>query len=86
MKRTQIMLGALCGLIMVAGIALAPMSAQAQRKRGTSIKLDDIKVVGKIQKPQAFYVLHRAPLNYKNFKLKRSFLKKVIDAVKRKPF
>lgn len=75
-----------CGLVLAASLCLASNQAHAQRKRGTSIKLDDIKVVGKIQKPQAFYVLSRAPLNYKNFQLRRSFVQKVIESVKKSPF
>lgn len=60
--------------------------AHAQRKRGTVIRLSDFKIVGRIQKPQAFYVLHRAPLNYKSLNFKESFVKKVINAVKKSPF
>ncbi|MCB9637578.1 MAG: hypothetical protein H6727_01570 [Myxococcales bacterium] len=66
---------------------LLPFEAMAQKKRGGRvIRITDVKIVGRIQKPQAFYVLNRAPLNYEGFKRKESFVKKVINAVKKTPF
>lgn len=60
--------------------------AQARRTTGAVIRLQDFKIVGRIQKPQAFYVLHRAPLNYESLEVKESFVKKVIQAVRKNPF
>ena len=76
-------------LLLVFSFALAmPISyANAQKNRRNVIRIKDaVKIVGKIQKPQAFYVLHRAPLNYQGLKLKANFLTKVIQAVKKAPF
>jgi hypothetical protein len=86
MKRNKWLCCALFSAGMAMGLSMSPSDAEAQRKRGTEIKLNDIKVVGKIQKPQAFYVLSRAPLNYQNFQQKRSLIKKVIEAVRKAPF
>ena len=49
---------------------------EAGKGRGTVIRLNDFKIVGRIQKPQAFYVLSRSPLNYKSLKFKEDFIKK----------
>lgn len=76
----------LCSLCFAFALIACVQSVNAQSKRGTVIKLQDVKVVGKLQKPQAFYVLHRAPLNYKNFQRKRNHIRKVINSVKRNPF
>lgn len=85
-KRTYgILTFAFAGLLL-AGVLAFPPEASAQKKRGAVIRLKDFKIVGRIQKPQAFYVLHRAPLNYKSLKFKESFVKKVINAVKKAPF
>lgn len=78
--------------LLVCSVLLAAMSlpssgyAQAKRTAGAVIRLQDFKIVGRIQKPQAFYVLHRAPLNYESLEVKESFVKKVIQAVKKNPF
>lgn len=68
---------------------LLPASSRVcaqKRGGGRVIRISDVKIVGRIQKPQAFYVLNRAPLNYEGFKRKESFVKKVINAVKKTPF
>lgn len=69
-------------------VLVFPMStAHAQKKPRNIIRITEaVKIVGKIQKPQAFYVLHRAPLNYQGLQLKENFLKKVIQSVKKAPF
>ena len=77
---------ALCSLLTM-GIMSFTSNADAQRRGGDKvIRLKDVKIVGRIQKPEAFYVLHRAPLNYKSLQIKESFVKKVINAVKKSPF
>ena len=74
-------------IIIVFFLLVFPLSNTHARKRRNVIRIKDVvKIVGKIQKPQAFYVLHRAPLNYKSLALKENFLKKVIQAVKKAPF
>ena len=59
------------------------MQAMAQRK---VIRLEAIKVEGRIQKPQAFYILQRSNLNFKGLEFKESFLPKIIKSVEEKPF
>ena len=55
----------------------------AQRK---VIRLDAIKVEGRIQKPQAFYILQRSNLNFEGLELNQSFIPKIIQSVDEKPF
>jgi hypothetical protein len=57
--------------------------AHAQRK---VIRLEAIKVEGRIQKPQAFYILQRSNLNFEGLELKRSFLPKIVKSVEKEPF
>lgn len=73
-------------LVGTLGIGSTTNTHAQSQKRGTVIRLKDFTIVGRIQKPQAFYVLSRAPLNYKSFQFKESFVKKVIQAVKQPPF
>jgi len=50
------------------------------------IRLDAITVEGRIQKPQAFYILQRSQLNFEELNRTDSFLPKVVKSVDREPF
>ena len=47
---------------------------------------EGIVIEGKIQKPEAFYVLQRSNINYDWEGLKKSFIPKLLESVKRSPF
>ena len=59
---------------------------KAQSGSRKVIRLDAIKVEGRIQKPQAFYVLQRSNLNFEGLELKRSFISTIIESIEEKPF
>jgi len=50
------------------------------------IKLEAITVEGRIQKPQAFYILQRSNLNFDELNRIESFLSKVPKSVEHDPF
>lgn len=50
------------------------------------IHLEAIKVEGRIQKPQAFYILQRSNLNFEGLELKQSFVPKIVESVRNAPF
>ena len=61
--------------------------AQMQKKKGGGvIQLEEITIEGKIQKPNAFYILERQGLGFQIMELKTSFIQQLIDPVKSKPF
>ena len=60
-------------------------TAWGQGKRKV-IRLEAIKVEGRIQKPQAFYILQRSNLNFEGLELKQSFIPKIIKSVEEQPF
>ncbi len=70
-------------LTLLALPAVAAAEEAAQRK---VIRLEAIKVEGRIQKPQAFYILQRSNLNFEGLELKQSFIPKIIESVKKAPF
>jgi hypothetical protein len=46
----------------------------------------DIVIEGKIQKPEAFYVLQKSGINYEWTELKQEFLPRILDSVSKAPF
>ncbi|MFL5318259.1 MAG: hypothetical protein ACJ790_01285 [Myxococcaceae bacterium] len=80
MKRTLLALIALCVLGLGSG-------AHAQEKKKKKvIRLDAITVEGRIQKPQAFYILQRSNLNFDDLSRSESFVPKVVQSVDKGPF
>lgn len=76
---------AVTGLIAgVLAIGAAPADAQVRRRK--VIRLETVKVEGRIQKPQAFYILQRSNLNFEGLELKNSFVPKIIKSVEAAPF
>lgn len=67
----------------------APSSAQAQRRaRGPRqvIQLDQIVIEGRVQKPNAFYILNRSSIGYEVLDLRTSFTREVVRSVQDEPF
>ena len=55
-------------------------------KKKKVIRLDAITVEGRIQKPQAFYILQRSTLNFDELNRAESFLPKVEKSVEKDAF
>ncbi|SEU38498.1 hypothetical protein [Stigmatella erecta] len=75
-------------LLMTAALpALAqdkPADEGAKKKK--VIRLDALTVEGKIQKPQAFYILQRSNLNFEDLNRPESFVPQVVESVDKQPF
>jgi hypothetical protein len=61
-------------------------SGQGAPKKKKVIRLDALTVEGKIQKPQAFYILQRSNLNFEELNKPESFVPKVVESVDKQPF
>ena len=46
----------------------------------------EIVIEGKIQKPEAFYVLQKSSINYDWHELKQEFVPKILESVSKSPF
>jgi hypothetical protein len=46
----------------------------------------EIRIEGKIQKPEAFYVLQKSAINYEWQELKQDFTPKILESVSQAPF
>jgi hypothetical protein len=71
-------------------VLFAPTSsAQAQargRRAPRVIQLEEIRIEGRVQKPNVFMLLNRSNLGYEVLDLRTSFLREVVRTVQREPF
>ena len=69
---------------------LAPVSAVAQGRAARSgprvIQLEEIHIEGRVQKPNAFYILNRSNIGYEVMDLRTSFVRDIVRTVQRAPF
>jgi hypothetical protein len=77
----------------------APAAQAGEGQEGPKVKVEKgaggktvyriteaIRIEGKIQKPEAFYVLQKSSINYDWQDLKQDFVPKIVDSVTRAPF
>ncbi|MET0390329.1 MAG: hypothetical protein ABW321_30435 [Polyangiales bacterium] len=68
-------------------LAAAPASAQQKARRAPKvIQLEEIKIEGRVQKPNAFYILNRSNLGYEVLDLRTSFVRDVVRSVQSDAF
>ena len=80
-------LGAL--LAIGSGVLSASAAAQdrgAPKRKPKVIQLEEITIEGRVQKPNAFYILNRSNLGYEVLDLRTSFLRDVVRSVQNEPF
>jgi hypothetical protein len=77
----------------VAIVVFSAQGAEAQAKPGGAagrkpkvIQLEEITIEGRVQKPNAFYILIRSNLGYEVLDLRTSFLRDVVKSVQHEPF
>ena len=75
-------------VMLVSALALAQAAATpaAAPKKKKVIRLDAMVVEGRIQKPQAFYILQRSNLTFDELNRTESFVPKVEKSVEKDPF
>jgi hypothetical protein len=71
-------------LLMIAAVPALAQDSGTKKKK--VIRLDALTVEGKIQKPQAFYILQRSNLNFEELNKPESFVPKVVQSVDKQPF
>lgn len=77
-------IAALAALALGAPAAARAQAAGAAKKR--VLKLDAFTVEGRIQKPQAFFILQRSNQGFESQEKKESFLPKLLKSVEKDPF
>ncbi len=71
----------LAGSMCVCGLLLISSTASAQ-----VITLEETALKGRIQKPEAFYILQHAQLDYESLDAKPSFIEDLKETVEEDPF
>ncbi|MFT3710106.1 MAG: hypothetical protein QM817_20940 [Archangium sp.] len=77
------------GALLFASVSFAQDSgggAASTGKKKKVIRLDAITVEGRIQKPQAFYILQRSTLNFDELNRAETFVPKVEKSVEKDSF
>lgn len=79
------------GLVALGLAALAPSSATAQQRQANQrrprvIQLEEIRIEGRVQKPNAFYILNRSSIGYEVLDLRTSFTREILRSVQHAPF
>jgi hypothetical protein len=75
--------------VLVASLAVAASVGAQDKKRQRApkvIQLEEIKIEGRVQKPNAFYILNRSNIGYEVLELRTSFVQDIVRSVRREPF
>jgi len=68
------------------GSAAAQEATRNKKRQPRVIQLEEIVIEGRVQKPNAFYILNRSNLGYEVLELQTSFLREVVKSVQKEPF
>lgn len=72
--------------LLVLGSTSATLGQQPKKRQPRVIQLEEIVIEGRVQKPNAFYILNRSNLGYEVLELRTSFLREVVKSVQKEPF
>jgi hypothetical protein len=79
-----------CLLAAAAFLTVASAHAQdrgaAGKRKPKVIQLEEITIEGRVQKPNAFYILNRSNLGYEVLDLRTSFLRDIVQSAQHEPF
>jgi len=74
------------GFLLVLGSTSTIFGQQPKKRQPRVIQLEEIVIEGRVQKPNAFYILNRSNLGYEVLELRTSFLREVVKSVQEEPF
>ena len=73
-------------LLVVLTVASLADAQERKKRQPRVIQLEEIVIEGRVQKPNAFYILNRSNLGYEVLELRTSFLREVVKSVQKEPF
>jgi hypothetical protein len=72
---------------LLACVAATAHAQDSKRQRAPKvIELEEIKIEGRVQKPNAFYILNRSNIGYEVMELRTSFVQEIVRSVRHEPF
>ena len=74
------------GMILLVAASFLLLGTQSAAAQQGVINLDETVIKGRIQKPEAFYILQHANLNYESLDPKPSFIPELLKTVREEPF
>ena len=80
---------ALCLVVALGSLATTLSStthAQNKKRQPKVIQLEEIRIEGRVQKPNAFYILNRSKLGYEVMDLRATFVRLIVRSVQDEPF
>ena len=78
---------AMCATCLLIMASTSGAQAQNKPKRAPKvIQLEEIKIEGRVQKPNAFYILNRSNLGYEVLDLRTSFVRDIVKSVQTDTF
>ncbi len=86
MRRILYSLAALGVFTCMTAVTSVSHAQNVKKRPRRVIRIAETKIEGRIQKPQAFYILQRSNLNFEGLELKNSFVPKIIQSVEKAPF
>lgn len=73
-------------VVVATNAAIVMLGAASAHAQQGVINLDETVIKGRIQKPEAFYILQHANLNYESLKPKPTFIPELLKTVREEPF
>jgi hypothetical protein len=67
-------------------LAVGLVGSMAWAQDGGVIEIEESVIKGRIQKPEAFYILQHANPDYERLNSKPSFIEGIIESVQEEPF
>ncbi len=88
MTRVRALVALSAAVLTILAVPARAQSAADKKKAAPRkiLRLEEMKVEGRIQKPQAMFLMPRATLNYGDLDRSEPFLPKVTKAVEKEPF
>jgi hypothetical protein len=88
MTRVRVLVALSAAVLTIFAVPASAQSAADKKKAAPRkiLRLEEMKVEGRIQKPQAMFLMPRATLSYGDLDRSEPFLPKVSKAVEKDPF
>jgi len=79
-------LAAVVGALVLFGGTSSASAQRSGRPAPHVITLDEFRIEGRVQRPNAFYILNRSSTSYQVLDLRTSFVREIIRSVQGEPF